>query len=74
MSAPLRVVAVVGTTRSVSKTKALAELIIGGWPRTRRSRPRLSRSTRSTHGLGTAVEREQHLLAAARARPAAAAS
>jgi NAD(P)H-dependent FMN reductase len=29
MSAPLRVVAVVGTTRSVSKTKALAELIIG---------------------------------------------
>lgn len=28
MSAPLRVVAVVGTTRSVSKTKALVELII----------------------------------------------
>jgi NAD(P)H-dependent FMN reductase len=29
VSAPLRVVAVVGTTGSVSKTKALAELIIG---------------------------------------------
>jgi hypothetical protein len=28
VSGPLRVVAVVGTTRSVSKTKALAELII----------------------------------------------
>lgn len=59
MSAPLRVVAVVGTTRSVSKTKALAELIIGRLA----AHAEISVEVIEIHalnpGLGASLEREQ---------------
>jgi FMN reductase len=59
VSAPLRVVAVVGTTRSVSKTKALAELIIGRLA----AHAEISAEVIQIHalnpGLGAAIEREQ---------------
>jgi FMN reductase len=59
VSAPLRVVAVVGTTGSVSKTKALAELIIGRLA----AHAEISAEVIEIHtlnpGLGAAVEREQ---------------
>jgi FMN reductase len=59
VSIPLRVVAVVGTTRSVSKTKALAELIIGRLA----AHTEISVEVIEIHalnpGLGAATEREQ---------------
>jgi FMN reductase len=59
VSAPLRVAAVVGTTRSVSKTKALAELIIGRLA----AHAEISVEVIEIHalnpGLGAAIEREQ---------------
>jgi len=59
MSRPLRVVAVVGTTRSVSKTKALTELIIARLA----SRTEIAAEIIEIHalnpGLGAAIEREQ---------------
>jgi FMN reductase len=59
VSTPLRVVAVVGTTRSVSKTKALAELVIGRLA----AHAEISAEVIEIHalnpGLGAAVEREQ---------------
>jgi FMN reductase len=59
VSAPLRVVAVVGTTGSVSKTKALAELIIGRLA----AHAEISAEVIEIHtlnpGLGAAIEREQ---------------
>jgi len=59
VSAPLRVVAVVGTARSVSKTKALAELVIGRLA----AHEEISAEVIEIHalnpGLGTAIEREQ---------------
>jgi NAD(P)H-dependent FMN reductase len=59
VSAPLRVVAVVGTTRSVSKTKALTELTISRLA----AHAEISAEVIEIHalipGLGAAVEREQ---------------
>lgn len=59
MSGPLRVVAVVGTTGPVSKTKALAELIIGRLA----ARTEVSAEVIEIHelnpGLGAAIERDQ---------------
>jgi FMN reductase len=59
VSVPLRVVAVVGTTRSVSKTRALAELVIGRLA----AHAEISAEVIEIHalnpGLGTAIEREQ---------------
>ncbi|HEX6448716.1 MAG TPA: NAD(P)H-dependent oxidoreductase [Trebonia sp.] len=59
MSGPLRVVAVVGTTGPVSKTKALAELIIGRLA----ARAEVSAEIIEIHalnpGLGAAIERDQ---------------
>jgi FMN reductase len=59
VSAPLRVVAVVSTTRSVSKTKALAELIIGRLA----AHAEISAEVIEIHalnpGLGAAIEPEQ---------------
>jgi FMN reductase len=56
---PLRVVAVVGTTKSVSKTRALVELIIGQLA----SRTEIDTEIIEIHtlnpGLGAALEREQ---------------
>lgn len=59
MSGPLRVVAVVGTTKSVSKTRALVELIVGHLA----SRTEIDTEIIEIHtlnpGLGAALEREQ---------------
>lgn len=59
MSSPLRVVAVVGTTKSVSKTRALVELIVGHLA----SRTEIDTEIIEIHtlnpGLGAALEREQ---------------
>jgi FMN reductase len=59
VSGPLRVVAVVGTTGPVSKTKALVELIIGRLA----ARTEVSAEIIEIHalnpGLGTAIERDQ---------------
>jgi FMN reductase len=59
VSGPLRVVAVVGTTGPVSKTKALAELIIGRLA----ARTEVSAEIIEIHvlnpGLGAAIERDQ---------------
>ena len=59
MSAPLRIVAVVGTTGPVSKTKALAELIIS----TLAARTEISAEVIEIHtlnpALGAAIERGQ---------------
>ena len=59
MSAPLRVVAVVGTTGPVSKTKALTELIISSLA----VRTEISAEIIEIHtlnpGLGAAIERGQ---------------
>ena len=59
MSGPLRVVAVVGTTKSVSKTRALVELIVGQLA----SRTEIDTEIIEIHtlnpGLGAALEREQ---------------
>jgi FMN reductase len=59
MSSPLRLVAVVGTTNSVSKTRALAELIVGRLA----SRTEIDAEIIEIHslnpGLGAALEREQ---------------
>ena len=59
MSAPLRVVAVVGTTGPVSKTKALTELIISSLA----ARTEISAEIIEIHtlnpGLGAAIERGQ---------------
>ncbi len=59
MSSPLRVVAVVGTTKSVSKTRALVELIVGQLA----SRTEIDTEIIEIHtlnpGLGAALEREQ---------------
>jgi len=56
---PLRVVAVVGTTKSVSKTRALVELIVGQLA----SRTEIDTEIIEIHtlnpGLGAALEREQ---------------
>ena len=59
MSAPLRVVAVVGTTRSVSKTKALVELIISRLAAHGDISAEVIEIHALTPGLGAAVEREQ---------------
>jgi FMN reductase len=59
MSSPLRAVAVIGTTKSVSKTRALVELIIGQLA----SRTEIDTEIIEIHtlnpGLGAALEREQ---------------
>jgi FMN reductase len=59
MSSPLRVVAVVGTTKSVSKTRALVELVIGQLA----SRTEIDTEIIEIHtlnpGLGAALERGQ---------------
>lgn len=55
MSGPLRVVAVVGTTKSVSKTRALVELIVGQLA----SRTEIIEIHTLNPGLGAALEREQ---------------
>jgi FMN reductase len=59
MSSPLRVVAVVGTTKSVSKTRALVELVIGQLA----SRTEIDAEIIEIHtlnpGLGAALERGQ---------------
>src|SRR6201996_4758921 len=59
MSTPLRVVAVVGTTGPVSKTKALTELMISSLA----ARTEISAEVIEIHalnpGLGAAIEREQ---------------
>jgi len=59
MSSPLRVVAVVGTTNFVSRTRALAELIVGRLA----SRTEIDAEIIEIHtlnpGLGAALEREQ---------------
>src|ERR1700677_3961785 len=59
MSSPLRVVAVVGTTKSVSKTRALVELIIAQLA----SRTEIEAEVIEIHtlnpGLGSALQREQ---------------
>jgi FMN reductase len=59
VSAPLRVVAVVGTIRSVSKTKALAELIISRLAAHADISAEVIEIHALTPGLGAAVEREQ---------------
>jgi FMN reductase len=59
VSAPLRVMAVVGTTRSLSKTKALAELIISRLAAHADISAEVIEIHALTPGLGAAVEREQ---------------
>jgi FMN reductase len=59
MSSPLRVVAVVGTTKSVSKTRALVELVVAQLA----SRTEIEAEVIEIHtlnpGLGSALQREQ---------------